>query len=139
MRTKAWTVAAGAVVAGLIALGVSPTASAMTTAQQRLLCVQLSGDLTDPGGLAEFRRCMNSSHPIAALKRNVLPPRRPIHGLVATHPVALVTRPGAALTGSAHSGGLCPQGYVWREATLSDHLCVKPAVRAEVRARRTGR
>jgi len=138
MRTKAWTVAAGAVVAGLSALGISPAASGMTTAQQRLLCVQLSGDLTDPGGLAEFRRCMNSSHPIAALERNVLPPRRPIHGLVARHPVTLVAQSGTALTGSAHSSGLCPQGYVWREATPTDHVCVTPAVRAEVRARRTG-
>ena len=139
MRTKAWTVAAGAVVAGLSALGISPAASGMTTAQQRLLCVQLSGDLTDPGGLAEFRRCMNSSHPIAALKRNVLSPRRPIPGLVANHPVTLVARPGTALTGPAHGGGLCRQGYVWREATPGDHVCVTPAVRAEVRARRTGR
>jgi hypothetical protein len=138
MRTMALTGAASAVAAALIALAVSRTASGMTTAQQRLLCVQLGGDLTDPGGMAEFRRCMSSSHPIEALKRNVLPPRRPIRGLVASHPVTLVARPGAALTGSAGGGGLCRQGYVWREATPGDHVCVTPAVRAEVRALRSG-
>ena len=139
MRAKTWAVVAGAALAGLIALAPSSSARAMTTAQQRLLCVQLGGDLTDPGGMAEFRRCMNARHPIEALKRNVLPPRRPIHGLVVRHPVALVAQPGTALTGSAHGGDACRQGLVWREATPTDHLCVTPAVRAEVRARRGGR
>jgi hypothetical protein len=139
MRTKAWTGAAGAVVVAMIALAASHTANAMTTAQQRLLCVQLSGDLTDPGGLAEFQRCMRSNHPIAAMQRNVLPPRRPIPGLVTSRPVTLVAQPRSALPGSALGGGLCPQGYVWREATPTDHVCVTPAARAEVRAGRTGR
>jgi hypothetical protein len=28
----------------------------------------------------------------------------------------------------------CRQGYVWREATPSDHVCVTPQVRAQTRA-----
>src|SRR5579862_1359822 len=40
------------------------------TKQLRLLCAQLSGDLTEPGGLAAFKRCLTQD-PIAATKQNV--------------------------------------------------------------------
>jgi alpha-tubulin suppressor-like RCC1 family protein len=38
--------------------------------QLRLLCVQLSGDLTDPGGIAAFRRCLTTHNPIGEIKRD---------------------------------------------------------------------
>ncbi len=39
------------------------------TKQLRLLCAQLSGDLTDPGGLAAFRRCLTQD-PIGEIRRD---------------------------------------------------------------------
>lgn len=36
----------------------------------RLLCAQLSGDLTDPGGIAAFRRCLTSHDPLGEIKRD---------------------------------------------------------------------
>jgi hypothetical protein len=38
--------------------------------QLRLLCAQLSGDLTDPGGLAAFRRCLTTHNPLGEIKRD---------------------------------------------------------------------
>ena len=38
--------------------------------QLRLLCVRLSGDLTDPGGMAAFRRCLTTNNPIGEIKRD---------------------------------------------------------------------
>lgn len=54
------------------------------TKQLRLLCAQLSGDLTEPGGLAAFRRCLTQD-PLGEIRRdNNLPP------------AAASDRPGAA-------------------------------------------
>jgi hypothetical protein len=39
------------------------------TKQLRLLCVQLSGDLTEPGGIAAFRRCLSAHDPLAEAAR----------------------------------------------------------------------
>jgi hypothetical protein len=39
------------------------------TKQLRLLCAQLSGDLTEPGGLAAFKRCLTQD-PLSAMKQN---------------------------------------------------------------------
>jgi len=39
------------------------------TKQLQLLCTQLSGDLTDPGGMAAFRRCLNGD-PIDEIRRD---------------------------------------------------------------------
>src|SRR5580704_6314950 len=39
------------------------------TKQLRLLCVQLSGDLTEPGGIAAFRRCLTAHDPLAEAAR----------------------------------------------------------------------
>jgi hypothetical protein len=35
-----------------------------------LLCAQLSGDLTDPGGIAAFRRCLTTHDPLGEIKRD---------------------------------------------------------------------
>ncbi len=38
--------------------------------QLRLLCVQLSGDLTEPGGMAAFRRCLSTHDPLNEIRRD---------------------------------------------------------------------
>jgi hypothetical protein len=38
--------------------------------QLRLLCVQLSGDLTEPGGIAAFRRCLTTHDPLNEMRRD---------------------------------------------------------------------
>jgi hypothetical protein len=38
--------------------------------QLKLLCAQLSGDLTDPGGIAAFHRCLNSNDPLGEIRRD---------------------------------------------------------------------
>jgi hypothetical protein len=38
--------------------------------QLRLLCAQLSGDLTDPGGIAAFRRCLTTHDPLQEIRRD---------------------------------------------------------------------
>jgi hypothetical protein len=38
--------------------------------QLRLLCARLSGDLTDPGGMAAFRRCLTTHDPINEIRRD---------------------------------------------------------------------
>src|SRR5580693_8086948 len=40
------------------------------TRQLRLLCAQLSGDLTDPGGMAAFRRCLTAHDPANEIRRD---------------------------------------------------------------------
>ncbi len=52
--------------------------------QLRLLCAQLSGDLTDPGGIAAFRRCLTTHDPLGEIERDnsighgvAAPPDRP--------------------------------------------------------------
>jgi hypothetical protein len=44
--------------------------------QLKLLCVQLSGDLTEPGGMAAFRRCLETHDPLGEIRRdnNLAPP-----------------------------------------------------------------
>src|SRR5580658_7045138 len=42
------------------------------TKQLRLLCAQISGDLTEPGGIAAFRRCLTRD-PVDAMKQNAFP------------------------------------------------------------------
>ena len=46
-----------------------PAEAQTDVARLRLLCAQLSGDLTDPGGIAAFRRCL-SRPPVAAMRQN---------------------------------------------------------------------
>jgi hypothetical protein len=38
--------------------------------QLKLLCVQLSGDLTEPGGMAAFQRCLETHDPLGEIRRN---------------------------------------------------------------------
>jgi hypothetical protein len=38
--------------------------------QLKLLCVQLSGDLSEPGGMAAFQRCLETHDPLGEIRRN---------------------------------------------------------------------
>jgi hypothetical protein len=118
MRCGAVLVVAAALAAALPAAAHADDAR---TAQLRLLCVQLSGDLTDPGGMAAFRRCMTSHNPLGAIRRNAAPPGRTLR---------LVSGQQVALTRSAGGEPGCGGGLVWREATPGDQLCVSHQVRA---------
>jgi outer membrane protein OmpA-like peptidoglycan-associated protein len=62
------------------------------TRQLRLLCAQLSGDLTEPGGMAAFQRCLTTHNPAEEIRRdnNVGSP---------------AVKPGTSLTGSCSN---CP-------------------------------
>ncbi|HTD29364.1 MAG TPA: hypothetical protein VK660_08260, partial [Xanthomonadaceae bacterium] len=40
------------------------------TKQLRILCAQLSGDLTDPGGMAAFKRCLTAKDPVNEIRRD---------------------------------------------------------------------
>jgi hypothetical protein len=130
MRPGATLIAAAA-----LALVVSSAAHADRAAALRVLCAQISGgDFSEPGTMAAFQRCLRSHDAVAAMRRNVPPPRN--HRLAAAltsgrHPVAL-THGATRLAGPSDA---CRPGLVWRESTPSDHACVTPAVRAQVRAR----
>jgi hypothetical protein len=50
----------------------APAQDDARTKQLRLLCAQLSGDLTEPGGIAAFKRCLTQD-PGAAMKQNLFP------------------------------------------------------------------
>jgi|SRR5580658_4377066 hypothetical protein len=116
----------GVVALSLAVLVLATTARAddARTARLRLLCAQISGDLTEPGGVMQFRRCLNARDPVAAMRRNALPPRRPMPQLVAHSGVALTAN------GSSHDGGACGGGLVWRGAVAGDHRCVTRQVHA---------
>jgi hypothetical protein len=62
-------VALSAGLAGIIMVGLAPAQDDARTKQLRLLCAQLSGDLTDPGGMAAFRRCL-TGNPIDEIRRD---------------------------------------------------------------------
>ncbi|MGO4726730.1 MULTISPECIES: hypothetical protein [unclassified Inquilinus] len=70
---KRWIVGL-ALAAALLAPAVASAEDSARTRQLRLLCAQLSGDLTSPGGIAQFRRCL-SQDPVSALRQNALGPR----------------------------------------------------------------
>jgi hypothetical protein len=64
----------------VFAAGVASAQDDARTKQLQLLCSQLSGDLTDPGGIAAFRRCMTSKDPLGEIRRDnniATPPDRP--------------------------------------------------------------
>jgi hypothetical protein len=111
-------------------------------ARLRLLCVQVSGgDLTQLDGQLKFQRCMKDP-PRQAMLQNTLGVKTapaqtpqlvtgPIPQLVTpqgplVHPAQSSTLQPAATT--AHPDG-CLQGYVWREASPQDHVCVTPVMR----------
>jgi outer membrane protein assembly factor BamB len=56
--------------------------------QLRLLCVQLSGDLTEPGGIAAFRRCLTTHNPLNEMRRD--------NGIGGVRAQRIVDRPNAA-------------------------------------------
>ena len=56
--------------------------------QLRLLCVQLSGDLTEPGGIAAFRRCLTTHNPLNEIRRD--------NGIGGVRAPRIVDRLGAA-------------------------------------------
>jgi hypothetical protein len=59
--------------AGLVLVMTSGLARADDDArmkQLRLLCARLSGDLTDPGGIAAFRRCLTTHNPLNEIRRD---------------------------------------------------------------------
>ncbi len=53
----------------LATVGLARAEDDARTKQLRLLCAQLSGDLTDPGGIAAFRRCLTQD-PLGEIRRN---------------------------------------------------------------------
>lgn len=56
----------------VIAAALAPAAAedSARMKQLRLLCAQLSGDLTDPGGIAAFRRCLTTHDPLGEIERD---------------------------------------------------------------------
>lgn len=59
--------------AGILLLTTAGLASAEDDArmkQLRLLCARLSGDLTDPGGMAASRRCLTTKNPLNEIRRD---------------------------------------------------------------------
>jgi CHAT domain-containing protein/tetratricopeptide (TPR) repeat protein len=63
---------AGLLLACAVGAAICPAAAEddARTKQLRLLCAQLSGDLTDPGGMAAFRRCLTTHNPIDEIRRD---------------------------------------------------------------------
>jgi hypothetical protein len=124
---------AALIVAAMLTGTLAPAAHADRAAALRVLCAQISGgDFSEPGTMQAFQRCLRSHNPVATMRRNVVPPRN--HRLAnalttGRRPVAL-TQGTTRLTGH---GDACRPGLVWRESTPSDHVCVSPAVRAQVR------
>jgi hypothetical protein len=86
----------GLVVIALTALATAALAQDdARTKQLRLLCAQLSGDLTEPGGIQAFRRCLSSKDPLNEIRKD----NNIGQGVRTTgHPVQLVytDRPDAA-------------------------------------------
>jgi hypothetical protein len=58
------------VLAWLARLGGAAAQDDARMRQLRLLCAQLSGDLSDPGGIAAFQRCLNTHDPLAEIRRD---------------------------------------------------------------------
>ena len=56
--------------AWLTAVGGAAAQDDARTRQLRLLCAQLSGDLTEPGGIAAFRRCLTTHDPLGEIRRD---------------------------------------------------------------------
>ena len=95
--------------------------------QLRLLCAQLSGDLTDPGGIAAFRRCLTTHDPLGEMKRdnNIggreaprivdRPNAKPPHGFGAeTRKLAADGIHGFATRDGRLFYGIDKDGQVWR-------------------------
>jgi outer membrane protein assembly factor BamB len=91
--TPAWSLPAALFAAILLipAMFTATSAAAndsLRMKQLRLLCVQLSGDLTEPGGIAAFRRCLSTHDPLNEIRRD--------NGIGGARPQRIVDRPAAA-------------------------------------------
>jgi hypothetical protein len=85
------TLVPATIVSLLAAITTEPPAQADDSArmkQLRLLCVQLSGDLTEPGGMAAFRRCLTTHDPLNEIRRD--------NGIGGVRAPRIVDRLGAA-------------------------------------------
>ena len=125
----AWTTrCAGALFLALVLLATShPAARAQMSreeANRRLLCAKLFGDMLDPVERIRYQRCLQGG-PAAGIAR-LNAPARPLPPIA--HPPVALTRAAAASSGR----GACLQGFVWREATPDDHVCVPPERRQQV-------
>ena len=112
-------------VLGAIVVAAQP-ARAQNDVQTRLRryqCAMRYG-AADLGGQIMMQRCMQGG--LGPAPRLV----RPVPQLV--HPVGPLVGPGARPPQAAWGDG-CRQGYVWREATPYDHVCVSPATRQQAR------
>ena len=104
----------------------------LAAARRRLLCASLGVDFTDPLSQIMFQRCLQQG------PRAMIPgrPAGPVPQLV--RPVGPLVTPAGALIAPPNSPGPsrgdgCRQGFVWREATRGDHVCVDPETRQEAR------
>jgi hypothetical protein len=88
----------------------------------------------------EVKRFGARSMPTTFLRRDHTGVRGPLQALAdPAHDIAIAVSGLNAANGTATVAitdgvaGLCAQGYVWREASPSDHVCVTPAVRTQTR------
>jgi hypothetical protein len=63
-------VALAAVGIVVLSAGIASAQDDARMKQLRLLCARLSGDLTDPGGMAAFRRCLTTRNPLNEIRRD---------------------------------------------------------------------
>lgn len=107
------------------------------TKQLRLLCAQLSGDLTEPGGIAAFRRCLNED-PLSAMRKNVFgvpetgPPPEPPKGFGRNSRTNVANAVAAfEAVGDKILYVLAIDGKLWRATVgTQDGKVVDPAVAA---------
>jgi hypothetical protein len=59
--------------AGITATSPARAQNSNQLAQRRLLCVRLSPELTQPGAIAAFKRCLNSSDPLETARQQAVP------------------------------------------------------------------
>lgn len=115
---------------------------AVRIARLRLLCVQVSGgDLTQLDGQLKFQRCMKGPPQQAMIQNTLGVTASPgqIPPLVSGPMPTLVTPQGPLVHPAqaslvhpaqpARDSDACAQGYVWREASAQDHVCVTPVIR----------
>jgi hypothetical protein len=127
-QTLFLTLALGSALAASNAFG----QNAPTEAQLALRCALLGGDLSEPGEILAYRRCLAAAHAQAVQQGGGGPqaapspaPRAPI-----TAPLQDLVGPAQRLTAPAR----CRPGFVWREAGPTDAICAPPASRDQAAA-----